>query len=76
MTNNDEQILWDKILIALRKQYSDERPEIIEVLPDRPLTFHIKDADGKLSYYAVNYEINNLTEVNIDWSTVEQIDPY
>jgi len=76
MTNNDEQILWDKILIALRKQYSDERPEIIEVLPDRPLTFHIKDTDGKLSFYAVNYEIDNLTEVNIDWSTVEQIDPY
>jgi len=76
MTNNEEQILWDKILIALRKQYSDEKPEIIEVLPDRPLTFHIKDADGKLSYYSVNYEINNLTEVNIDWSTVEQIDPY
>jgi hypothetical protein len=76
MSNSKEHLLWDKILVALRNQYRDEKPEIIEVLPDRPITFHIKDTDGKLSYYTVKYEIDNSTEVNIDWSTVEQIDPY
>lgn len=76
MTNEKEEIIWNKILNVVRKQYSGSYPKIIEVLPDRPIKFHIKDTDGKLSFYTVNYRIDKSAEITIDWSTVEQIDPF
>jgi len=76
MSDKKENILWEKILNALRKRYSPSQPELIEVTPGDPLKFQIKDPAGKFSFYMVNFKISNSGDVVIDWNTVEMIDPY
>jgi hypothetical protein len=76
MEENEDSVLWGKILNVLRKKYASVQPEIIEVIPDQPLRFQIKDADGKFSYYSVTFNVSNSGEVIIDWTTVELTDPF